>query len=71
MEAILKGEVLNNVLKGLKVLVSEARIHFQEQGLHSKAVDPANVAMVIVDIPRENMEAYAIDEEKTIGVNVA
>jgi len=64
MEAILKGEIFSGILKGLEVLVSEARIHFQEQGLHSRAVDPANVAMVIVDVPRENLEAYSIDEEK-------
>jgi len=70
MEAILKGEIFSGILKGLEVLVSEARIHFQEQGLHSRAVDPANVAMVIVDVPRENLEAYSIDEEKTVGVDV-
>jgi len=67
MEAILKGEIFSGILKGLEVLVSEARFHFQEQGLHSRAVDPANVAMVIVDVPRENLEAYSIDEEKTVG----
>jgi len=70
MEAILKGEIFSGILKGLEVLVSEARFHFQEQGLHSRAVDPANVAMVIVDVPRENLEAYSIDEEKTVGVDV-
>jgi len=70
VEAILVGDVFSSVLKGLKTLVSEARWHFKEEGLHSRAVDPANVAMVIVDVSRENMEAYSIDEEKVVGVDV-
>jgi len=70
MEAILNGDMFSSVLKGLKTLVSEAKWHFKEEGLHSRAVDPANVAMVIVDVSRENMEAYSIDEEKVVGVDV-
>jgi len=70
MEAILNGDMFSSVLKGLKTLVSEAKWHFKEEGLHSRAVDPANVAMVIVDVSRENMEAYSIDEETVVGVDV-
>jgi len=70
MEAILVGDVFSSVLRGLRTLVSEARWHFKEEGLHSRAVDPANVAMVIVDVSRENMEAYSIDEETVVGVDV-
>ena len=70
MEAILVGDVFSSILGGLKTLVSEAKWHFKEEGFHSRAVDPANVAMVIVDVSRENMEAYSIDEEKVIGVDV-
>jgi len=70
IDAIMTGEVLKTVARAIVALVSETRMHFLEKGLHSRAVDPANVAMVIVDVPRDSFEAYTIDEEKTIGVDV-
>jgi proliferating cell nuclear antigen len=51
-------------------LVSEARFHFMADKLHSRAVDPANVAMVIVNVPKESFEVYNPNGEKTIGVDV-
>ncbi|MCS7121356.1 MAG: DNA polymerase sliding clamp [Archaeoglobaceae archaeon] len=70
IDVIMNGEVLKTVAKAITALVSEARIHFLNQGMHSRAVDPANVAMVIVDVPRESFEVYNVDEEKVIGVDV-
>jgi proliferating cell nuclear antigen len=70
IDAIMTGEVLRTITKAIVALVSETRMHFLEKGLHSRAVDPANVAMVIVDVPKDSFEAYTIDEEKTIGVDV-
>ncbi len=70
IDAIMTGEVLKTVARSIVALVSEARMHFLEKGLHSRAVDPANVAMVIVDVPRDSFEAYNLEEEKTIGVDV-
>lgn len=70
IDAIMTGEVLKTVTRAVVALVSEARMHFLEKGLHSRSVDPANVAMVIVDVPRDSFEVYRIDEEKTIGVDM-
>ncbi|MDI9646072.1 MAG: DNA polymerase sliding clamp [Archaeoglobales archaeon] len=70
IDVIMAGEILRTITRAIVVLVSEARIHFLEKGLHSRAVDPANVAMVIVDVPKESFEAYKIDGEKTIGVDM-
>jgi len=70
IDVIMTGELLKTVTRAIVALVSEARIHFLEKGLHSRAVDPANVAMVIVDIPKDSFEVYNIDEEKTIGVDM-
>jgi len=61
---------LRTFARAIVALVSEARVHFMDKGLHSRAVDPANVAMVIVDVPKDSFEAYSVDEEKTIGVDV-
>uniref|UniRef100_A0A7J2TL41 DNA polymerase sliding clamp n=1 Tax=Archaeoglobus fulgidus TaxID=2234 RepID=A0A7J2TL41_ARCFL len=70
IEAILSGEVLKTISRAIVALVSECRIHFLNKGLHSRAVDPSNVAMVIVDVPKEAMESYRVDEEKVIGVDM-
>lgn len=70
IDVIMNGELLKAATRAIVALVSEARIHFQEKGMHSRAVDPANVAMVIVDIPKDSFEVYKIDEEKTIGVDM-
>jgi len=70
IDAILGGEVVKTATKAIVSLVSEARFHFKDEGLHSRAVDPSNVAMVIVDIPRDSFEVYKVDEEKIVGVDV-
>jgi len=70
VEAIVSGEILKTISRAIVALVSECRIHFLNKGLHSRAVDPSNVAMVIVDVPKESMESYRVDEEKVIGVDM-
>jgi len=70
IDTIVAGEVLKAVTKAMVALVSEARFHFLENGLHSRAVDPANVAMVIVDAPSDSFEVYKVDNSPTIGVDI-
>ncbi len=72
LECILSGEVLKTAFKGLNVLVSEAKAHFTENGLHIRAVDPANVAMVVLEIPKDSFESYIYpEEEKVIGIDIS
>ncbi len=70
IDVILTGDVLKTMAKAMVALVSEARFHFKSEGFHSRAVDPANVAMVIVDVPSDSFEVYSVDEEEVIGVDV-
>ncbi len=73
IDVILTGDVLKTISKAMVALVSEARFHFKQEGFHSRAVDPANVAMVIVEVPAESFEAYTVEgeeEEEIIGVDV-
>jgi proliferating cell nuclear antigen len=69
INTILTGEVLKSVTRAMVALVSEARFHFEDDRLHSRAVDPANVAMVIVNVPKESFEVFKTDTQ-TIGVDV-
>ena len=72
IDVIITGDVLKTIAKAMVALVSEARFHFKDEGFHSRAVDPANVAMVIVEVPADSFEAYTVDaeEEEVIGVDV-
>lgn len=69
IDVIVNGEIIKTVTRAVVALVSEARLHFLDNGLHTRAVDPANVAMVIVDVPKDSCEMYTVDEEKTVGVD--
>jgi proliferating cell nuclear antigen len=50
-------------------LVNELNLHVDSDGLHYEAVDPANVAMVGMDVPKGAFEAYTVDET-VIGLNM-
>lgn len=70
VEAIMSAEILKTISRAITALVSECRMHFLSKGIHSRAVDPSNVAMVIVDVPKESLESYRLEEEKTIGLDM-
>ena len=71
IECVLESNIFKTILKGAICLVSEMRFRFTEEGLHARAVDPANIALVIIDIPSDSFEAYKINEnEVVIGVDV-
>lgn len=70
VEVIMSGEILKTISRAITALVSECRIHFLTKGIHSRAVDPSNVAMVIVDVPKESLESYRLEAEKTIGLDM-
>jgi len=62
---------LKTLLRGLNALVSEARWHFTDKGLHVKAVEPANVAMVIATVKPWVFEAYqTADDDVVVGVDL-
>lgn len=64
------GRVIRPALAPLDALVSEAKLRFDADGLHVRAVDPANVGMVETRIHRAAFERYEISGDLTIGVNV-
>ena len=68
-----RGDVAKTLVKAVTRLVSEARVHVNDEGIHVRAVDPANVAMVIVNLPRESCEGFAPPENGnlTIGLDFA
>jgi len=69
-KAIVRAETLLEALDSVSVLVEECKIHLDEEGLAIRAVDPANVGMVDLELSAAAFESYEADGG-TIGVNLS
>ncbi|WP_327050459.1 DNA polymerase sliding clamp [Halomicrococcus gelatinilyticus] len=68
-KAIVSADTLRTTIDSVSVLVDECKIHLEEDGLSIKAVDPANVGMVDLELAAEAFESYEADGG-VIGVNL-
>jgi proliferating cell nuclear antigen len=62
-------KMLSDAISIVSEIVSEVRIKLLEEGMSIVAVDPANVAMVLLRIPKESFSQYEAGNE-TWGVNL-
>ncbi|MGM0399206.1 MAG: DNA polymerase sliding clamp [Halobacteriota archaeon] len=68
-KAIVSADTLRTTLDSVSVLVDECKIHLNEAGLAIRAVDPANVGMVDLELDATAFESYEADGG-LIGVNL-
>jgi proliferating cell nuclear antigen len=68
-KAIVSADTLRTTLDSVSVLVDECKIHLNEEGLAIRAVDPANVGMVDMELDAAAFESYEADGG-LIGVNL-
>ncbi|AFH22853.1 PCNA-like protein [environmental Halophage eHP-36] len=61
---------LSDAIAALRTIVDESKLRFNDTGLQSRAVDPANVAMVDVTVPSGGFERLDVDDETTLGINL-
>jgi proliferating cell nuclear antigen len=69
-KAIVSAETLRSALDSVSVLVDECKIRLEEEGLTIRAVDPANVGMVDLELSAGAFESYETDGG-VIGVNLS
>lgn len=68
-EGIIDAGTLQQYIDSLTPLVSEARIHWNEDGLSANVVDPANVAMIVPShLEYRAFESYDAPGSATIGL---
>ncbi len=60
---------LKEITNLLLTLVSEAKFEFGAEGMSVKAVDPAHVAMIVLDISKDAFLEYEVEEEQ-LGVDL-
>lgn len=58
-----------DALDPVLTLVDEAKLHISENGIHIKAVDPANVGMVEMELDSDEFEELETDD-LVLGVNL-
>lgn len=61
---------LKEIADLLNTIVSEAKFSFKKDGVIIKAVDPAHVAMVSLEIPPGTFDNYEIDPEEDISLDI-
>lgn len=59
------------LMKSLGSLVDEALFTFSEEGLRIKALDPARVALLDIDLGTDAFLTYEVRKPISVGVNVA
>jgi proliferating cell nuclear antigen len=69
-KAIVSAETLRAMLDSVSVLVDECKIHLEADGLRIRAVDPANVGMVDLELDASAFESYEADGG-LIGVSLS
>ncbi len=52
------------------ILVPEARIDFKQDGLFSKVMDPAHVAMISLEISKEAFQEYSVESDESLGMDI-
>lgn len=70
LDAEVKSEVLKELVEIVQTVVDEVKINVTEDGLSLKAVDPAHVAMVDLDLDKDAFESYEA-EEVELGLSLA
>ncbi len=51
-------------------LVQEARVDFKPDGISSKVMDPARVAMISVEVKREAFQEFEVNGEDSLGLDI-
>ena len=78
-EGMIEKATLEEVMRAAHAIVTESRVLIDDKGWHIKAIDPANVAMVVVDVPPDAFYKYELklegEEEKEkkgmeIGISI-
>lgn len=68
-KAAINAELLKDAIASLAVIVDEVRFRIKPEGITVKAVDPANVAMVIFELGSSAFDEYSADECE-IGIDL-
>ncbi|HOJ97002.1 MAG TPA: DNA polymerase sliding clamp [Methanospirillum sp.] len=70
LKATISADVFKDTVDALSALVTECRLHVSETEVWARAVDTANVAMIILTLKKEAFSQYEATTEE-IGLDIA
>ena len=70
LKATIDADILKESIDALSALVTECRLHTDENGVITRAVDTANVAMVSLTLKKEAFESYSSSKSE-LGLDIA
>ena len=70
LKATIDADILKESIDALSALVTECRLHTDENGMTTRAVDTANVAMVSLTLKKEAFESYSSSKNE-LGLDIA
>ncbi len=69
LRATIDAEVFKEAVDAIAALVSECRLHISAEGMRTRAVDTANVAMVSLELAPAAFEVYEASE-RALGIDI-
>lgn len=65
------AKTLKRIIDAIVSLIDEGPLEVNKEGIYVKAVDPSQIAMVSLFIPKNAFVEYAVDEPVVVGLNFA
>ena len=70
LKATIDADIFREAIDAISALIPECRLHTAEDGISTRAVDTANVAMIAIDLKKEAFETYKATTSE-IGVDIS
>ena len=70
LKATIDADVFREFIDAISALVPECRLHTDENGISTRAVDTANVAMIGIELKKEAFDSYKATKSQ-IGIDIS
>jgi proliferating cell nuclear antigen len=70
LKATIDADVFREAIEAISALVPECRLHTAEDGIFTRAVDTANVAMIALQLKKEAFDSYKATKSE-LGVDIS
>lgn len=69
-KAIIRSDLLRGIVNTISMLVDEAKFNIDKNGWNIKAVDPAHISVLELEIDSDLFEEYKVTQNGSIGVDI-
>jgi proliferating cell nuclear antigen len=69
LKAAIDAEIFREAIDVIAALVTECRLHIGDEGINTRAVDTANVAMVSLEVSKDAFQSFAATEDE-LGLDI-